>query len=109
MKAFFDGMEFSTKHQFSTSVLYTIEKNEWTFNFSVASTFMFFKILSMNCFFNVEFWTRTSISDGFTPSDISSRYLSTNTLVRKSTLIKFNNILLMDYFSINTVQTSCKI
>ena len=70
---------------------------------------MFSKILSTNCFFKVEFWTRTSIYEGFTPAEISSVYFSTNTLVRKSTLIKFNNILLMDYFTINTVQTSCQI
>ena len=41
---------------------------------------MFSKILSTNCFFKVEFWTRTSISEGFTPAEISSVYFSTNTL-----------------------------
>ena len=78
------------------------------FNFSIALTLIFSKTWSLNCFFKVEFWTSTNISDGFTPTEISSEYLSTKILVRKSTLIKFNNILLMDYFITNAFEKYCK-
>ena len=56
----------------------------------------------------MEFWTRTSICDGFTPEFISSKYFSTNNFSLNSTLIKFNNILLIDYFIINTSSNTCK-
>ena len=57
------------------------------------------------------------ISVGVKPSEILvlvqnstlKKQFSDKVLVRKSTLIKFNNILLMDYFSINATQKYCQI
>ena len=42
------------------------------------------------------------ISEGFTPSDISSVYFFNRRFFRISTLTEFNNILLIEYFIINS-------